>query len=89
MNNTGYQMMRPELVAPCGRRDTRSARIPRAEPVRLPPLLHPDPQRYLIVGAGAGNDVAGGCATASQRTVAVEIDPAIIDSGRRYHPERP
>ena len=90
VNNTGYQMMA----------DLRASR-PAAEGKHyppefnglsqydLPPLLHPNPRRYLIVGAGAGNDAAGGLRHGVEHTTAVEIDPAIIAFGRRYHPEQP
>ncbi|MEM9658544.1 MAG: methyltransferase domain-containing protein, partial [Planctomycetota bacterium] len=43
----------------------------------------------LIVGAGSGNDVAGALRRGAERITAVEIDPAIVDMGRRLHPERP
>ncbi len=55
----------------------------------IPLLLHPDPQSYLIVGAGAGNDAAGGLRFGVKEITAVEIDPSIINIGRIYHPERP
>ncbi|HEY2784505.1 MAG TPA: hypothetical protein VGJ05_05965 [Fimbriiglobus sp.] len=90
VNNTGYQVtvdLRPETVA--------------ADPVRfnpaqrgysqydLPARLHPKPQSVLIVGAGSGNDAAGALRNGAQRVVAVEIDPGIIELGRRLHPEKP
>jgi SAM-dependent methyltransferase len=43
----------------------------------------------LIVGAGTGNDVAAALRRGSARVVSVEIDPLILDIGRRLHPERP
>lgn len=55
----------------------------------LPLLFHPHPQSFLVVGAGSGNDVSGGLRHHIPRITAVEIDPAIIDFGRRYHPEHP
>lgn len=55
----------------------------------VPLRLHPRPDRVLIVGAGAGNDAAGALRGGARQVTAVEIDPAIIDMGRRYHPERP
>jgi hypothetical protein len=55
----------------------------------LPTLLHPKPQKMLVVGAGGGNDVAGGLRGGAGRVVAVEIDPAIVAIGREYHPEKP
>jgi hypothetical protein len=55
----------------------------------LPLLLHPNPRRMLIVGAGAGNDAAGGLRQGIPEIVAVEIDPAIIELGKEFHPEQP
>jgi spermidine synthase len=55
----------------------------------IPLLLHPNPHSYLIVGAGAGNDVAGGLRQGVKQINAIEIDPAIIDIGKSYHPEKP
>jgi len=43
----------------------------------------------LIVGSGSGNDVAGALRNGSPSVDAVEIDPAIVEMGRRLHPERP
>ena len=90
VNNTGYQMM-------ADLRESHRASDSKGYPPEfhglsqydLPPLLHPNPRRYLIVGAGAGNDAAGGLRQGVARTVAVEIDPAIIVLGRRHHPEQP
>ena len=55
----------------------------------LPTLFHPNPKNVLIVGAGTGNDAAGALRNGAQRVTAVEIDPAILSFGRRYHPEKP
>jgi len=42
----------------------------------------------LIIGAGSGNDVATALAQGAKHVDAVEIDPAIYELGRRYHPNR-
>lgn len=55
----------------------------------IPMLMHPNPKRILIVGAGTGNDVAGALRYGATQIAAVEIDPAIISMGKRYHPEKP
>lgn len=55
----------------------------------LPLRLKPRPARCLVVGAGNGNDVAGALRHGAREVVAVEIDPVIIELGKRYHPERP
>jgi SAM-dependent methyltransferase len=43
----------------------------------------------LIVGAGTGNDVSAALRRTTRDVHAVEIDPAIVDIGRRYHFEQP
>jgi SAM-dependent methyltransferase len=43
----------------------------------------------LVVGAGTGNDVAAALFAGARSVVAVEIDPAIHDMGRRFHPQAP
>ncbi|HEY9783792.1 MAG TPA: hypothetical protein V6D17_00225 [Candidatus Obscuribacterales bacterium] len=43
----------------------------------------------LIVGSGAGNDVAAALRNGAAHVDAVELDPVIIDIGKRLHPERP
>jgi spermidine synthase len=49
----------------------------------------PHPKDVLIVGSGAGNDVAAALRHGSRHVDAVEIDPAIIHLGRVLHPEKP
>ncbi len=90
VNNTGYQAMLnlsedftkslPEYFDP---------EMNGYSQYDLPFLLHPDPKRVLLVGAGSGNDAAGALRHNVERITAVEIDPAIISFGRRLHPERP
>jgi spermidine synthase len=43
----------------------------------------------LIVGAGSGNDAAGALRNGATSVDAVEIDPAILEIGKRLHPEKP
>lgn len=43
----------------------------------------------LIVGSGAGNDVAAAVRNKAKDVTAVEIDPIIFEIGRRLHPEQP
>jgi hypothetical protein len=54
----------------------------------LPFLFHSRPQTALLVGAGAGNDAAGALRHGVTRITAVDIDPAIVALGRRYHPDK-
>jgi hypothetical protein len=90
VNNTGYQGLldlnkdyvasHPQLFSP---------KMNGFSQYDIPLLLHPHPQSFLIVGAGTGNDAAGGLRHGVQQITAVEIDPAIISLGRKYHPEKP
>jgi spermidine synthase len=52
-------------------------------------LLRTPPRDVLVIGAGTGNDVAVALDNGAERVDAVEIDPKILDLGRRLHPDRP
>jgi spermidine synthase len=52
-------------------------------------VVHGAPGKVLVVGAGTGNDVALALAKGATHVDAVEIDPKILDLGRRLHPDRP
>jgi SAM-dependent methyltransferase len=52
-------------------------------------LLRTPPKRVLVIGAGTGNDVAVALDNGAEHVDAVEIDPKILDLGRRLHPDRP
>lgn len=54
-----------------------------------PYLLGKAEADVLIVGAGMGNDVAAAIRNNAKSITAVEIDPAIVQFGRDYHPESP
>jgi len=55
----------------------------------MPYLFRPNPAEVLILGCGAGNDAATALRHGVKHVDAVEIDPAIMDCGRRWHPEMP
>lgn len=55
----------------------------------LPFRFYRAPSAVLVLGAGMGNDVAAALRNGAQRVVAVEIDPLILDLGRRLHFEKP
>ena len=42
-----------------------------------------------VVGAGTGNDVAASLRAGAGRVDAIEIDPAILATGKLAHPEKP
>lgn len=90
VNNIGYQAiidLDPARVA------AQPDKFPPAQrgysQYDLPAKLHPHPRSVLVVGAGSGNDVAGALRNGAESVTAVEIDSAIIDFGRRFHPEHP
>ena len=58
-------------------------------PYNLPFRFAAPSPRILIVGSGTGNDVAAALRHDSRSVDAVEIDPAILDLGKREHPEHP
>tara|TARA_Y100000590_G_scaffold73934_1_gene81494 strand:- start:875 stop:3262 length:2388 start_codon:yes stop_codon:yes gene_type:complete len=47
------------------------------------------PKKILIVGSGTGNDTAYALQKGVEEIDAVEIDPVIIDIGKKYHPQKP
>ena len=73
------------------------ARSVEGSAARRPAVRHPvssgscdgAPGNVLVVGAGTGNDVALALARGATHVDAVEIDPKILDLGRRLHPDRP
>ena len=50
-------------------------------------FIHPG--SVLILGAGTGNDVSAALRRGAQKVDAVDIDPGIIEFGKRLHPEQP
>ncbi len=65
--------------------------LQRAASYDLPYTFCPDAKNVLVLGSGAGNDVAAAIRNGhpDRRIDAVEIDPAIIEFGRNHHPEQP
>jgi spermidine synthase len=55
----------------------------------LPFRVPAQKRRALVVGAGTGNDVAAALRIGYGEVVSVDIDPVIIEIGRRLHPEHP
>ena len=47
------------------------------------------PGSVLVLGAGAGNDVAAALRNGAEHVTAVEIDPLVLEFGKTYHPEQP
>lgn len=55
----------------------------------LPFKLLGTAESVLVVGSGAGNDVAAAVRSGVKTIKALEIDPVILKIGSSYHPERP
>ena len=89
VNNAGYQMMLDLATERVAVNPDIPAEMRGLSQYDLPLRFKPRPQSVLIVGAGSGNDVAGALRGGARQVTAVEIDPAIIDMGRRHHPEQP
>jgi spermidine synthase len=59
-------------------------------PFYLYPYTYAGPRDdVLVIGAGAGNDVAVALAEGATHVDAVEIDPALLQIGRDRHPDQP
>jgi hypothetical protein len=53
------------------------------------PYCFVNPKNVLIIAAGNGNEAAAALRAGVAEIDAVEIDPGIIDVGRKFHPEKP
>src|SRR5271168_2161368 len=62
---------------------------PEDNPYNLPFRFAAPNPAVMIVGSGTGNDVAAALRHGSRVVDAVEIDRAILELGRREHPEHP
>jgi spermidine synthase len=89
VNNAGYQGMLDLETSRVAANPRIPAELRGLSQYDLPLRFKPRPAEVLIVGAGSGNDAAGALRGGAGHVTAVEIDPAIIDMGRRHHPERP
>lgn len=89
-NSGGYQWM-TDLREESIRKDPERYRhiISGLSHYDMPLVFHPHPRKLLIVGAGSGNGTAAAVRHHVPEIVSVDIDPVIIDLGKRYHPEKP
>jgi hypothetical protein len=55
----------------------------------FPYRVHKRPNRVAVIGAGTGNDVAMAVRMGARHVDAIEIDPAILAVGARFHPDDP
>jgi spermidine synthase len=88
VNHTSYQRivnMSDEFLA----RHPGLVEQPDESPYNLPFRFAPPAAKVLIVGSGTGNDVAAALRHDVRSVDAVEIDRAILELGKREHPEHP
>jgi spermidine synthase len=88
VNNTGYMTI-ADLSKPALGGNPALASSYRESSYETPYRFVTRLDDILIVGSGAGNDIAAALRHGAQRIDAVEIDPAIRDLGRAFHPEKP
>lgn len=90
VNNTGYQLVL-DLSTGFLTRHPEYFNLEEAAHghYNLPYQFVTNVGRVLIVGAGAGNDCAAALRHGALAVDCVEIDPAIAELGRQYHPEQP
>lgn len=55
----------------------------------IPYRLVPEGSSVLVVGSGMGNDISAALRANMGTVDGVDIDPLIIDLGRKFHPEQP
>ncbi len=89
VNRTGYQLIADLAPSFLLRHPGLMQEAPEENPYNLPFRFAKASPRVLIVGAGTGNDAAAALRHGSSAVDAVEIDPAILDLGKRDHPEHP
>ncbi len=88
VNNEGYMTianLTPQYLASHPQLATAYQDSSYDSPFRFAHSVH----RVLIVGSGAGNDIAAALRHGASEIDAVEIDPLISTLGTRMHPEKP
>jgi SAM-dependent methyltransferase len=89
VNHVGYQFI-VNLASDFLGRHPKALKEPVDENPYNVPFRFAVPQpSVMIVGSGTGNDVAAALRHDSALVDAVEIDPAILQIGRKEHPEHP
>jgi hypothetical protein len=57
--------------------------------LEFPFLFKKSPENVLVLGAGMGNDVECALRMGAHHVDAVEIDPMIVELGKKYNPHKP
>ena len=89
VNHTFYQQIVNLSDAFLARHPGLMKEPPEENPYNLPFRFAPPNPAVMIVGSGTGNDVAAALRHDSRSVDAVEIDRAILELGKREHPEHP
>ncbi|MGA9723351.1 MAG: methyltransferase domain-containing protein [Candidatus Binatus sp.] len=62
---------------------------PKWNAYNLPYRFYPHPSSVLVLGSGTGNDVAAALRNGAGDVTAVEIDPLVLQLGKKLHFEQP
>lgn len=91
VNNVGYMgllNLGPEHQATVSA-SSKSNEVLFQDQYLIPYRFKPNPENVLIIGAGGGNDAYGALRGGAKNVDAVEIDPVIVQIGKKYHPNQP
>jgi spermidine synthase len=89
VNHVGYQIIVDMTSDFLGRHPGLLKEPIDENPYNLPFRFAARAPSVMIVGSGTGNDVAAALRHDSSSVDAVEIDPAILEIGKKEHPEHP
>lgn len=78
----------PEYINSLSPEDKKKVEEFRFDQYELP-YFFIKPRSLLIMGSGTGNDVAAALRHGVEHIDAVEIDPMMVDLGKKLHPEKP
>ena len=95
VNNVGYMLLlnlsttyRDGVFASYSNTELKN-KIQFMDHYTFPYFFKPAAGDVLVIGAGGGNDIAAAVRNDTSQIDAVEIDPAIVQLGKKYHPEKP
>ncbi len=86
-NRSFYQyFFNPDFDIPSAPASLQLLLAERKEQYAFPFVLQKKPEDILIVGAGTGQDVAAAVQNGATRIDGIEIDPCIVEIGKKYNP---